>query len=354
MARASHRQLEAFSKALLELHRDPSIETLGEDFLRVMGGLIRSDFCVVNWVERDAIPRILSDREYPVEARIEVFNEHVADHPTFPLVAKYAQTRDPLYMVGRWSDFTSVRQFRETGLHRDFFRPLETNFQIFVACPAAGGGTNIGVSFQRERRDFTDEEMLLLRLAGPHLEQAYLRALHRAEIEGALTERELALSGSAVMIATGPAGREALLHCTQEALRLCEQHFAGRTAEAAAREILRECRLRQATRITRCIGGSRLVVECLESTQRRKGDRAWLLRMAEKSTTTSPAQFAHLGLTPREAEVLAWISEGKTNEEIAMILGTRPNTVRKHVENIHRKLGVENRGAAAALAREFF
>ena len=52
-------------------------------------------------------------------------------------------------------------------------------------------------------------------------------------------------------------------------------------------------------------------------------------------------------LTPREREVLHWISEGKTNSAIAIILGISPATVKGYVEIILRKLSVENRTAAA-------
>ena len=55
-------------------------------------------------------------------------------------------------------------------------------------------------------------------------------------------------------------------------------------------------------------------------------------------------------LTPRESEVLTWISRGKTNQEIAMILDFSPRTVNKHLEQIFRKLGVENRTTAAAVS----
>jgi DNA-binding NarL/FixJ family response regulator len=58
-------------------------------------------------------------------------------------------------------------------------------------------------------------------------------------------------------------------------------------------------------------------------------------------------------LTPRESEVLVWISRGKTNQEIAMILDFSPRTVNKHLEQIFRKLGVENRTTAAAVALKF-
>jgi DNA-binding NarL/FixJ family response regulator len=56
-------------------------------------------------------------------------------------------------------------------------------------------------------------------------------------------------------------------------------------------------------------------------------------------------------LTSRENKVLQWLAEGKSNAEIAKILGVAPGTVKLHVEHILAKLGVENRTAAASYAR---
>lgn len=77
----------------------------------------------------------------------------------------------------------------------------------------------------------------------------------------------------------------------------------------------------------------------------------FLLRLSRESGTTLPPEFtSELGLTTREGEVLAWLSKGKTNRDIAQILGLSPRTVDKHLEQIYAKLGVENRTAAAAIA----
>ena len=57
-----------------------------------------------------------------------------------------------------------------------------------------------------------------------------------------------------------------------------------------------------------------------------------------------------LGLTPREAEVLNWIAQGKSNYEIGVILSACTRTICKHVEHILAKLNVENRTAAAVVA----
>ena len=61
---------------------------------------------------------------------------------------------------------------------------------------------------------------------------------------------------------------------------------------------------------------------------------------------------ATLGLTPRVAETLLWLTQGKTNAEIATILGNTESTVKKHVLEIFDKLGVETRTAASLRALE--
>ena len=81
------------------------------------------------------------------------------------------------------------------------------------------------------------------------------------------------------------------------------------------------------------------------------GPNEFLLRLAKDSGAETPAEFSsELGLTTREGEVLQWLSKGKTNRDIAQILGLSPRTVDKHLEQIYSKLGVENRTAAAAIA----
>jgi DNA-binding NarL/FixJ family response regulator len=59
-----------------------------------------------------------------------------------------------------------------------------------------------------------------------------------------------------------------------------------------------------------------------------------------------------LGLTPRAAEALLWLAQGKTNSDIATILGITESTVKKHVQEVFDKLGVETCGAASLRALE--
>lgn len=81
------------------------------------------------------------------------------------------------------------------------------------------------------------------------------------------------------------------------------------------------------------------------------GPDEFLLRLAKDTAAYLPSEFSReLGLTGREGEVLSWLSKGKSNRDIAQILGLSPRTVDKHLEQIYAKLGVENRTAAAAIA----
>jgi DNA-binding NarL/FixJ family response regulator len=74
---------------------------------------------------------------------------------------------------------------------------------------------------------------------------------------------------------------------------------------------------------------------------------ALLRSAAQGGEALTPGSFH---LTPRESDVLAWLGKGKTNRDIAEILGMSPRTVNKHLEHIFVKLGVETRSAAAVLA----
>lgn len=83
--------------------------------------------------------------------------------------------------------------------------------------------------------------------------------------------------------------------------------------------------------------------------------KEFLLKLAH---ATKPAAVTEVlkhqfGVTGREADVLMWVANGKTNREIGQILEMSPRTVNKHLEQIFRKLGVENRTSAAAVTLKY-
>lgn len=155
--------------------------------------------------------------------------------------------------VARISDVLTDRQFRSLAIYNDFFRPNGVEYQLLVSLlPDVDGYTTL--SFNRDKRDFSEEERLILNLLLPHIVQAH------------------------------------------------------KNAESCAK--------------------ARHTFDALENSNR---------------------SITSYGLTYREEDVLYWVSQGKTNGEVARILDIAPGTVKIHLERIYQKLGVENRTSAAML-----
>jgi DNA-binding CsgD family transcriptional regulator len=90
-------------------------------------------------------------------------------------------------------------------------------------------------------------------------------------------------------------------------------------------------------------------LECVALSPAEPGEL--LFRLSEcRATDEQSILQQQLAVTGREAEVLLWLSRGKSNREIGQILDISPRTVNKHLEQIFIKLGVENRASAAARA----
>lgn len=84
--------------------------------------------------------------------------------------------------------------------------------------------------------------------------------------------------------------------------------------------------------------------------RRAENERATLDQVELTPDFTSRKPLESLGLTAREAEALLWVAQGKSNAEIARILGCAENTVKVHLTRVFEKLGVENRNAASLQA----
>ena len=99
------------------------------------------------------------------------------------------------------------------------------------------------------------------------------------------------------------------------------------------------------------IGPKRLTFRLHQQIGDSEGGGDWLIIMREVSDESVIGAMAlSFKLTPREAEVLYWVVKGKINRDIGDILGSSPMTVKKHLEHVFAKLGVETRTAAAGMA----
>ena len=155
------------------------------------------------------------------------------------------------------------------------------------------------------------------------------------------------------LLATDQAAR--LLWCTPKAKQLLAELFPavagqGPSLPPAVIEQIKQLRQPAARSTARAyleVGDRRIELSFLSSI----GPDELLFRLAEVTAGGDEQLLQQtLQLTGREAEVLLWISRGKSNREIGEILNISPRTVNKHLEKVFVKLGVENRASAAARA----
>jgi DNA-binding response OmpR family regulator/DNA-binding CsgD family transcriptional regulator len=145
---------------------------------------------------------------------------------------------------------------------------------------------------------------------------------------------------------------------TPLARALLERYFenGSHLAPKVLRDWLAECMQRLAlrqepTKLTVERGAARLVVQLHQQIGDTDTAGDWLIVMRESSdAAVIEAMRLTLQLTTREAEVLYWVVKGKTNRDIGEILGSSPMTVKKHLERVFVKVGVETRTAAAGVA----
>jgi DNA-binding CsgD family transcriptional regulator len=288
----------------------------------------------------------------PSENRI--FEQHMHEHP---LIVHNQKTRDTRAL--KISDFLTQRKFHRLALYNEFFRPLSVEYQIAFGLPSPPSLT-IGIALNRTRRDFSERDRLLLNLLSPHLIQAYrnAEAFTRIQQEMAVLKQTLEKLDRGVIVLT-PNGRVRL--ATARAVQRLKEYFGSgsqqgnRLPESLQRWVRHQEALleveddalspRKPLVVER--KGKRLVVRLVSDS-----DQSMLLLLEEQQMSIYPASLEPLGLARRQAEVLSWVAQGKTNAEIGTILDMSPRTVQKHLEHIFQKLGAETRTAAAMRAME--
>jgi DNA-binding CsgD family transcriptional regulator len=250
------------------------------------------------------------------------------------------------------SDYLSETEYHRTALYNEVWRHariednLGTLSMIFPKVMAA-------VSVNRSRRSFNERDRRALNLLQPHLMQAWSNAKRTAGLCEQVNSFAETLESCAEGIAILDGKRKVRL-MTAKALRFMGKYFGALGVDDRLPKKLHEWVCRR----------ERLPRESLATAPR----RPWVIEHIDGSelTVTSvpcrdgvalilrelpvPGDLTTLGLSRRESEVLLWVTRGKSNEEIGLILSISLGTVKKHVEHIFQKLEVESRTAAAARA----
>ncbi len=342
----------AIDRALKEIYALNDLDGFIVAAMRVLPKLIDADLAGYNEVNYEA-RRMMTIVDSPViqkryHEKQLLFESIMRQNP---LIAHHEAARDGPRMI---SDFLSLEQWRATGIYQAYYGLIGAEFQIAFTLPVEEEN-QVAFAFNRSKSDFTERHRAILTILRPHLTQAYKNARQHGRINARLVHSERALEtiGAGWMdlnedfnvIAATPIARSNL------------ERFFGNSV-AGDGDLPPE--------VTRWLGdhigparngtpvpplvinnrSGRLLVRLLTA-----GTASECSLLTEHfMDAPSPRPLMTLGLTRRQAEVLYWICQGKSNAEIAIILKISVRTVTFHVSHILAVLGVTNRTEAANIA----
>lgn len=325
------------------------LDTYACRVIREVGSLVPSDYVSYNEVDP---PRLVSHQEPDVltDELVAAFTTHAHEHP---LVQHHARTGDGAPV--KFSDLMTRRELHRLGIYDHFFRELGVEYQIAIGLPAPRPIV-IGLALSRAKRDYTERDRTVLQLMRPHLVQAYrnaqiytaLRESYDAVIDGLASEGRFM-----VLVHEG----ERIEWLQEETKEVVLRYFPSRDQELSDTIAMwmrtQRGRLEQGDALPQPAqplvverDGRRLILRYVH------GEGPDILICDERPLEPDAAPLQSLGLSAREAEVLLAAARGGTNDEIAANLGVSRGTVKKHLGNVYRKLGVSNRAAATAHAFE--
>lgn len=344
------RELQATLNFLRELYVLRDLDAFVRHVIAALPCLVPADHTSFNEVNpRVGRNRGLNVPEVPRDL-LRVFEHYMHEHP---LIRHYQRTPDGHAL--KISDFLSLKAFHHLGLYNEFFRQLHVNHQMAFVLPSARPLV-VGIALNRHRSDFTEQERLLVNLLRDHIVQAYRNAdaVTKSQRDLDLIEQGLEASTLGLVLLEADARPAAI---TTRARHWLGTYF-GSTGQS--RHGLPEALQRWIRHQERTFAASGDLPSPHQPLIIKKGDGCLIIRrvpardrtllLLEERRGPEPRSFERLGLSRREAEVLSWVTQGKTNPEIAVILGTRSKTVSKQLERVYQKLGVETRTAAATLA----
>jgi DNA-binding CsgD family transcriptional regulator len=342
--------LKALQRSVADLYALRDLATFRSQIVQALAAIVRSDVAVyaevdprsrrVRWSPEVTPTLGLADPE-------ATFARHMGDLPIF---STYRRGQGSATKI---SDFMTQREFRRTAIYNEFYRRVTLDQHIAKGLPGPPGLVT-SVCMLRQGRDFSERDRLLLDLLRPHLNQAY----RNAHAFDAMQRQSTSLREGLDALDHGLVGLDReyrVVYMTGRARQWIADYFEAAPGDALApslaRWVRRACRVahegdapavREPLTVAR---EDRELVVRLVSTGAQH-----LLMLTQRHTRPRPDALQALGLSRRETEVLTWVAEGKTNPEIATILGANVRTIEKHLENVLTKLGVETRTAAAALA----
>lgn len=324
------------SRGLWELDRLASFRT---GALAALRRLIGCDIASYNEIGEgpDEI-FVVADPNDSLQANpaLEIFADLVRQNP---LAAHYMRTGDSQAL--RLSDFISRRGLHALELYDLVYRGTGTEHQLAFTVPDAG--QLIGITVGRGARDFDDRELGLLDCSRAMIVSAFRNLHDRARLEVASLALDRDQEGPLAILIVEASGQLRPSHQRAERV-LCDlTHTPATLAD------LKQWARSQRARHPGSDSGAlqlRAGSICLQA-QYVHGQPEELDAIAIRHVALDVTQALRaLGLTKRQADVFELIWKGATNAEVALALCISEHTVRHHLEDIYRRLGVANRAAA--------
>ena len=351
LRRSDLRALLGFIRDCYAIREFKSVECLARYLVHALPGLIPA----IHVTYSDMQPLLgksynignTSESNSPKAA--DRWQQHMDEHP---VLIHQQRTGDQRAL--NISDFWSRRRLHNSGLYSGFYRHYDMEDSLCVMIPCRSPRV-LGIGWHDDR-PFTERERLLADLVRPHIGQAWQNAqlISRMQSQSQTFQRGIESVGTGLIVCS-PKGHVRFVNTL--ARRYLAEYFAmSRESDRRLPDELL-CWMRRGN--AQINGGG--VPPVQSPLVRERENRRLVLRLLlepetnlilmEEERTPAGISFPNkFGLTPRETEVLGWIAQGKTNPEIAIILKLQMGTVKKHVEHIIEKLGVENRTGAASLA----
>lgn len=274
------------------------------------------------------------------EARAN-FNRWGHQHPGMGRRTQHAQSL---------SEHLSRREWHRRDLFAVAFRPfgMEDDLGLEVELESK---VTLFVGKLRSRRSFTREERELVTFLGPHLRLAWQQSQVTRRLPQPLPRTVEAEIGQGVLEVDG---RGRVLACGALSNEWLHVYFGMEVAGDSLPGELRDWFLRQQGTAQRKPWRVRGMKGTLTIRYVPEGAvaRHFLILQEEHAALEigDAARLRPLGLTPREEQVLFWVSHGKSNGAVSMLMGIMPGTVKRHLENIYVRLGVEDRHGATLCA----
>jgi DNA-binding CsgD family transcriptional regulator len=278
--------------------------------------------------------------------------------PHNPLLQRYQRTGDG--SAYRFSDVWSAEEYHASELYRRVYAPMGIEHQMAFTVPDPQPVV-IAVVLNRATPDYSERDRAIVNLLRPHIAQAWRNARELELLRARVGSPEPAPEdGERWMVLLDG---DTILEQTTGSLDLLHEHFddAWSTRDrlpAPVRDWLAQERARMtATKPTLAStlsvrhGDGMTVVRRVPPTINRP--ETLLIRQSLPLAEVN-GPLRSLGLTTREAEVFARLTSGATNITIGRQLGITPDTVKRHLGRVYRKLGVNGRVQAVRLALETF